>query len=100
MRNAGLAAGAVLLVSLVARLLVPSLSLYLEPYEVVKQGHVWQLFTWVAAGASLTFLAHAVLVGFAISRGVSIKQWLGLTFAAGALSTLLGFVVPAVFSCT
>ena len=100
MRNAGIAAGAVLLASLVARLLVPGVSLYLEPHQVVKQWHVWQLVTWVPAGASLTFVAHALITGFAVSRGARITQWLGVTFIAGALTTLLGEMVPAVFSCT
>ncbi len=100
MRNGAVAALAVLLVSVAARLLVPTLSLYLEPWEVVRQLHLWQLVTWIPAGASLTFIAHAAFVGFAVSRGVPVKVWLGATFAAGVLSTLLGAGVPAIYSCT
>lgn len=101
MRNAGLRAlGAVLLTSLAARLLLPGVSLYLEPWEVVRHLHVWQLVTWIPAGASLTFLVHAALVGFAVSRGVPVRVWLGTTFAAGLASTLLGAAVPAIYSCT
>jgi hypothetical protein len=100
MRNAGLAAGAVLIVSLAARLLVPGFSLYLEPWELTRQWHLWQLVTWIPAGASLTFLLHAPLLGFAISRGVSPRLWLGVTFIAGVLTTLLGSAVPAIYSCT
>ena len=100
MRSAALAAGAVLIASIAARLLVPQLSLYLEPYEVTRAWHLWQLVTWIPAGASLTFLAHALLVGFAISRGATVTQWLGATFVAGVLTTLLGAAVPALYSCT
>lgn len=100
MRNAALAAGAVVVASIAARLLAPGLSLYLEPWELTRQLHLWQLVTWIPAGASLTFLAHALLVGFAISRGATVAQWLGATFAAGALTTLLGAAVPAIYSCT
>ena len=100
MRNAAIVTGVVLLASVVARLLVPSVSLYLEPYAVVKQWHLWQLFTWLVCGASLTFLAHAPLIGFALARGVKPLAWLGPTFIAGGLTTLLGEIVPAVFSCT
>lgn len=100
MRTAAIAAGAVLLASVAARLLVPGFSLYLEPWEIVKQWHLWQLFTWIPAGASLTFLAHAAFTGFGLSRGTKLTQWLGVTFIAGGLTTLLAFAVPAVFSCT
>jgi len=99
-RNAAVAALAVLGGSIAARLLVPSVSLYLEPWEVVRKLHLWQLVTWIPAGASLTFVVHAALVGFAISRGVPVKVWLGTTFAAGVVSTLLAAAVPAIYSCT
>jgi hypothetical protein len=100
MRNAGIAAGAVLITSIAARLLVPAFSLYLEPHEIVHRWHAWQLATWIPAGASLTFIPHALLLGLAIWGGVKPAHWLGLTFAAGVLTTLLAYVVPAVFSCT
>ncbi|MBK7863872.1 MAG: hypothetical protein IPJ65_35750 [Archangiaceae bacterium] len=100
MRHAAIATAAVLLVSIVARLAAGTFSLYLEPFEVARQWHLWQLFTWVPAGASLTFLLHAPLVGFAVSRGASVKHWLGATFISGLLTTLLAFAVPALFSCT
>ncbi len=100
MRNAAIAAVAVLVASVVARLLAPGFSLYLEPWHVTRQLHAWQLVTWIPAGASLTFLAHAVLLAFAISRGATVPHWLGTTFIAGVLTTLLGSAVPAIYSCT
>ena len=100
MRTAALAAGAVLIASIAARLLVPAFSLYLEPWEVTRKWHLWQLVTWIPAGASLTFVAHSLFVGFALSRGATLKQWAGITFLAGVLTTLLGAAIPAVYSCT
>ena len=100
MRNGAVAALAVLLVSVVARLLVPGFSLYLEPYDVVRRLYLWQLVTWVPAGASLTFIAHAAFVGFAVWRGAQVRVWLGATFVAGVITTLLGSAVPALYSCT
>jgi hypothetical protein len=91
------AAASVFIFSLAGRF---SLPLYLEPWAVVRQVHLWQLLTWIPSGASLTFIAHAALLGFAIHRGAKIPLWLGATFAAGALTTLLAFMVPAVLSCT
>jgi len=100
MRKAASSAAAVVLASLAARLLVPSFSLYLEPYEVLKQWHLWQLVTWIISGASLTFLAHAALIGFAVSRGAPLKQPLAVTFIAGLCTTLLALPIPAIYSCT
>lgn len=100
MRKWALAGGSVLVASVLARLTVSRFSLYLEPFEVVEKWHVWQLATWVVAGASLTFIAHAAFVALAIRNDVPVRVWLGATFAAGALTTLLGELVPAIFSCT
>jgi hypothetical protein len=95
-----IAAGAVVVASIAGRLLASSFSLYLEPWAVTRQWHVWQLLTWIPTGASLTFLVHAGLLFFALSRGVSVKLWLGATFCAGALAAGVAFVIPAVLSCT
>ncbi len=99
-RTALIAAVAVVAVSVLARLLVSTFSLYLEPWAVTKQAHLWQLATWTFAGASLTFIVHAALLGFALSRGVKVSLWLGSMFIVGALVSLLAFLVPAVASCT
>src|SRR5438093_196465 len=100
MRKAALAAGAVVVTSLAARALAPSFSLYLEPYGVLRAAHLWQLVTWIGAGASLTFLVHAAIIGAAIFRGAPARQWLGVTFVAGLCTALLALPVPAVYSCT
>jgi hypothetical protein len=99
-RRAMLAAVAVIVASVAGRLLASHFSLYLEPWAVTRQLHLWQLVTWVPAGASLTFLVDAALLAFALSRGVSVRLWLGVTFGAGLLAALLAYVVPAVLSCT
>jgi hypothetical protein len=99
-RTAMIGAVAVIVASLAGRLLASRFSLYLEPWAVTRELHVWQLVTWVPTGASLTFLADAVLLAFALSRGVSVKVWLGATFGAGVLAVLLAYIVPAVLSCT
>jgi hypothetical protein len=86
--------------SIAGRLLASSFSVYLEPWAVTRQGHLWQLVTWIPTGASLTFLADAALLFFALSRGVSVKLWLGVTFGAGVLAALMTYIIPAVLSCT
>jgi hypothetical protein len=99
-RKPAFAAVAVLVASVAARLLASRFSFYLEPWAVIRDAHVWQLVTWIPTGASLTFLLDAVLLAFALSRGVSVRLWLGVTFGAGVLAVLVAFIIPAVLSCT
>lgn len=99
-RTAVIGAVVVLLASLLGRVLASRFSLYLEPWAVTRDVHLWQLLTWIPTGASLTFVAHAALLFFALWRGVDARFWLGPTFVAGALTAMLAWIVPAVLSCT
>jgi hypothetical protein len=99
-RTAVIGAVVVVVASVLGRVLASRFSLYLEPWAVTRELHLWQLVTWIFTGASLTFIAHAALLFLALFRGVAVRFWLGPTLLSGALTAMLAWVIPAVLSCT